>query len=164
MGPRGPGLDSWWGQGAEALAGRGRGQRRGEWGGGGVRAEARPGRKSRMPLLLSFGAPICFPRGFGGCEPLPIAAAAAEFWVHRPSFLHPASSSPLPPVLWDPSPLAPMSAPNLPRSAEKEKHHFSGTLSFFRVLKTIAHLLSNTNIMHFNMFIKKGTCQGNCSP
>lgn len=49
-----------------------------------------------MPLLLSFGAPVCFPRGFGGCELLSMAEAAAGGWVTdgSPFLLHPAGESP----------------------------------------------------------------------
>lgn len=62
-----------------------------------------------MPLLLSFGAPVCFIRGFGSCELLSIAEAAAGGWGTdgNPFLLH----TMLVPFLWDLTPLVPKPAP-----------------------------------------------------
>ena len=78
------------------------------------RAEARLKRKSQMPLLLSFGAPVCFLRGFGGCELLSIAGAAAGGGVltAAPSSFTPRVGLQLPPFLGDSSALVPKPVAN----------------------------------------------------
>lgn len=77
-----------------------------------------------MPLLLSFGAPVCFIRGFGSCEPLSIAEAAAGGWGADGNpylLLH----SALPSFPWGLVPLVPKSLRQTgPQSVEKVKHRF----------------------------------------
>ena len=67
-----------------------------------------------MPLLLSFGAPVCFPSGFSGCELLSIAGAAAG-WLgaeRSPFPLTPWVGLQLLPFLWDPLALVPKPVAN----------------------------------------------------
>lgn len=111
-----------------------------------------------MPLLLSFGAPVCFPRGFGGCELLSIAGAAAGGGGAdgSPFLLHPAGGSPASSL--PRGPLGPRAKtcgkPDL--SLLKRENTISRRhLHSLVVSKTILHLLNNTNIAYSSTFIMK---------
>lgn len=102
-----------------------------------------------MSLLLSFGAPVCFPSGFSGCELLSIAGAAAG-WLgveRSPFLLHPVGGSPTSSL-----PLGPFgsSAKACGKSylslMERENTISWRHLHLLVVLKIILHLLNNTNI------------------
>lgn len=59
---------------------------------------------------------------------------------------------PLPPFLWEPAPQVPKPAPLKRENIMSRQHLYS-----LVVLKTILHLLNNTNILYSSMFIMKGT-------
>ena len=102
-----------------------------------------------MSLLLSFGAPVCFPSGFSGCELLSIAGAAAG-WLdveRSPFLLHPLGGSPT-----SSPPLGPFgSSAKVCGKLYLSLMERENTMSWRHrhllvVLKTILHLLNNTNI------------------
>ncbi|KAF5910697.1 hypothetical protein HPG69_004786 [Diceros bicornis minor] len=120
------------------------------------RAEARPERKSQMPLLLSFGAPVCFPSGFGCCEQLSLAEAAAGGWsADGDPFLlasrSPTSCLPLRPPAFGPKACAKLDLSLLKRENSISRRHLHSLV----VLKTILHLLNNANISYSSMFVMK---------
>lgn len=113
-----------------------------------------------MSLLLSFGAPVCFPHGFGGSEPPSIAKAAAGLCGADgdPFFLHPASESPTSYLSLGPRTSGPKACAKPYLILLKRKNTISRRhLHSLVVLKTILHLLNNSDILYSRMFIMRST-------
>lgn len=100
-----------------------------------------------MSLLLSFGAPVCFPSGFSGCELLSIAGTAAGWLGRSPFLLHPVGGSPTSSLPVGPfgSSAKACGKPYL-SLMERENTISWRHLHLLVVLKTILHILNNTNI------------------
>lgn len=74
----------------------------------------------------------------------------ARVLTATPSYIQ-SMGLPLPPFLWDPAPRVPKPVPLKRENIISRQHLYS-----LVVLKTILHLLNNTNILYSSMFIMKG--------